>query len=408
MELVLPHARAIADEIAASLVRRGVRAETVGALRRAEELVDELVFVCDRAAEDVAELIDATDLRLELVDGRLEGALTLEQGAVPIRFHCTSASRYVEALIRHTGSDDHVTALVARAAARGLTLAQLSSQVDDELAVYDALELPYVSPELRDATPIAEPSLRAPLLDRVRGTFHVHTRWSDGMVGVAPMARAARTLGLEYLGISDHSRAAFYANGLSPERLSEQRDDVERARREVHGITLLHGVECDVLEDGTLDLPDDALRALDFVIVSTHTHLDLDRHAQTRRVVRALAHPLVTILGHPTGRLLLGRPGIELDLDEVAKAAAQHGVFLEINTTAQRLDLSASQAARAASFGASFSIDPDAHEPRGLETLPFGVLLARRARLSAERVLNSRSASEVQRMLRARKLAALA
>lgn len=404
MELVLPHARAIADELVGVLVRHGARAEIVGALRRAEELVSELALVCDRAPSEVLALVDAADLVLERVEGGLAGTLTLDHGEVSVRIRCTSESGYVEALVRETGSREHVAALAAHADARGTNLAALSADVADEEALYGALELPWIAPELRDASSFAAPSL----VERVRGTFHVHTTWSDGIVGVAPMARAARTLGLEYLGISDHSRAASYANGLDPERLAQQRDDVERVRHEVPGIALFHGTECDILEDGTLDLPDEVLATLDFVVVSVHSQLDLDRWTQTARVVRALSHPLVTILGHPTGRLLLGRPGIQIDLDEVARAAARNGVFLEINTTAQRLDLSAEQARRAAELGASFSIDPDAHEPRGLETLPFGVLLARRARLTKDRVLNTRSASDVQRFLHARRAAALA
>lgn len=399
MDLVLPHARAIADELVSLLVRRGARAEVVGALRRAEELVSELALVCDRAPSEVAEIIDASDLTLEVFAGELRGALELDQGPVSVRIRCTSERGYVEALVRETGSSSHVDALDAHAGTRGQSLAELSAQVVDEEALYAALELPYVPPELRDHAPLEVPSL----VERIRGTFHVHTTWSDGIVGVAPMARAARTLGLEYLGISDHSQAASYANGLAPERLALQRVDIERARHDVPGITLLHGVECDILPDGSLDLPDEALSALDFVVISVHSHLELDRWTQTARVVRALSHPLATILGHPTGRLLLGRPGIELDLDEVARAAARHGVHLEINTTAQRLDLSAEQARRAADLGASFAIDPDAHEPRGLDTLPYGVLLARKARLPADRVLNTRGADDVLRFLRARR-----
>jgi len=404
MELVLPHARAIADEIVGVLVRSGARAEIVGAARRAEELVEELAIVCDRAASEVAEIVEAADLSLERVDGGLAGILALDHGPVAIRFRCTTIGGYVEALVRETGSVEHVAALDAHASARGQDLASLSAEVADEEALYDALELPFVPPELRDLSTLTVPQL----VELVRGTFHVHTTWSDGIVGVAPMARAARTLGLEYLGISDHSRAASYANGLDPERLALQRDDVERARHDVPGITLLHGIECDILEDGTLDLPDEVLATLDFVVASVHSHLDLDHHAQTARVVRALANPFVTILGHPTGRLLLGRPPITLDLDEVARAAARHGVCLEINTTAQRLDLSAVQARRAAELGAMFCIDPDAHEPRGLETLPFGLLLARRARLSRDRVLNTRNVTDVRAHLRARRAAALA
>ncbi|MBI2394108.1 MAG: hypothetical protein HYV09_31340 [Deltaproteobacteria bacterium] len=404
MQLVLPHARSIADELVGELQRNGARAEVAGAARRGDELLDELVIVCDRAPSEVAAIVDAVDLELARGEGGLVGTLAFDQGAFPIRFRCTTERSFVEAVLRETGCDVHVAALEERAAARGATLSGLSADADDEESLYAALDLPYVSPELRD-----DGSLEAPqLISRIRGTFHVHTTWSDGIVGVAPMARAARTAGLEYVGISDHSRAASYANGLDPERLAQQRADVERARHEVRGVDILHGIECDILEDGTLDLPDDALATLDFVVVSVHSQLELDREAQTRRVVRALSNPLVTILAHPTARLLLGRVALQLDLDDVARAAARHGVFLEINTNAQRLDLGPELARRAAALGASFVIDPDAHEPRGLDTLPYGVLLARRARLDDRQVLNARPAPAVWEHLRARRAAALA
>ncbi len=395
MQVVLPHGRAIADELALELVRRGARVEVVGDLRRGHELVDELTIVCDLAPSEAESVLHAEDLELSRAPGGLSGTLKLDHGPVPVRIRCTTTRGFVDAVLRESASDAHLAALEARAEARGTSLSSVTGDAATEHAVYVALDLPYVPPELRDDGSFEVPSL----ITGIRGVFHAHTTWSDGVLGVAPMARAALERGFEYLGISDHTRAAFYANGLDVERLREQRRDVARARREVPGITLFHGVECDILEDGTLDLPDSVLAELDFVIASVHSHLDLPREQQTRRVVRALSHPLVVTLGHPTGRLLLGRDPIQLDLDAVAGAAAQHGVFLEINTTAQRLDLCADHVRRAASFGANFVINPDAHEPRGFDTLPFGVLLARRARLSAEQVLNTLSAEEVRARL---------
>jgi len=399
MHVVLPHARALADELAAELIRHGGRAEVVGAVRAGIELIGELMLVCDRAPSEVIAALRAPDLTLSSADGGVVGTLALEHAAVPVHVRCTTPRGFLDAVVRTSGSDAHVSALEARARERGTTLAAVTRAAEDEQAVYAALDLPFISPELRDSAALDAPEL----IEDVRGVFHVHTTWSDGVTSIAAMARAASERGFEYIGISDHSRAAHYANGLDVDRLLEQRRDVERARVEVPQITIFHGIECDILPDGTLDLPDDVLAQLDFVVASVHSDLELSRDEQTARVVRALAHPLVTILGHPTGRLLMGRPGIQVDLDAVARAAAEHHVFLEINTTGQRLDLCADHARAAADLGASFAISPDAHEPRGLDLVPFGVLLARRARLTADRVLNSRDAREMSAFLQARR-----
>jgi DNA polymerase (family 10) len=306
--------------------------------------------------------------------------------------------------VRHSSAEAHVAALDERARARGTTVSEVARNAEDEHAFYAALELPFITPELRDSDALDAPSL----IEDVRGVFHVHTTWSDGIGSIELMARAAHERGFSYLGISDHSRAAHYANGLDIDRLLAQGREVEQARLAVPEITIFHGIEVDILPDGTLDLPDDVLAQLDFVVASVHSELQLSRAEQTARVLRALEHPLVTILAHPTGRLLLGRPGIELDIPSVARVAARNGVCLEINTTGQRLDLCADDARVAAELGASFAINPDAHEPRGFDMIPFGVILARRARLSADRVLNTRDAAEMRSYLVARRERAIA
>lgn len=392
MPVVLPHGRALADELALELVRRGARVEVVGDVRRGLELVDELALVCDVAPSEAEAILHIEHLELSRAAGGLAGTLALDHGPLAVRIRCTTARGFVDAALRESASPEHLDALEDRARARGSSLSEVATHAIDERAVYTALDLPYIAPELRD-----DASLHAPaLIEEIRGVFHCHTTWSDGVLGVAPMARAALERGLEYLGISDHTRAAHYANGLDIDRLLMQKREVARARREVPGIAILHGVECDILADGTLDLPDEILGDLDFVIASVHSHLDLPIAEQTARVVRALTNPHVSMLGHPTGRLLLGRDPIHIDLDAVARAAAELRVFLEINTTAQRLDLCADHARRAAALGASFVINPDAHEPRGFDTLPFGILLARRARLTAEQVLNTRPIDSVR------------
>jgi DNA polymerase (family 10) len=242
----------------------------------------------------------------------------------------------------------------------------------------------------------------------VRGIFHVHTDWSDGGATIADMAREAEQAGFAYIGISDHSQAASYANGLDGGRLREQEGDVAKARRQVPGITILHGVEVDILPDGALDLDDDILARLDFVIASVHTHFAMAHEEMTARIVRAVSHPLVTMLGHPTGRLLLARKGYTFDVVAVAQAAAANDTYLEINANAQRLDLSDALVRRAAAAGTRFVINPDAHAPRGIADTTLGVTVARRAGLVAEQVLNAKGIDALAATLRDRKTRALA
>ena len=217
------------------------------------------------------------------------------------------------------------------------------------------------------------------------------------------MAQAAATAGFSYLGITEHSQSATYAGGLGPARLAEQARAIEEVRRANRGIFLLHGVEVDVLPDGSLDLDATTLGALDFVIASVHTTLDMKRSKMTDRLVRAVSHPLVTILGHPTGRLLLGRKEYPFDIDAVARAAAANDTFLEINANPQRLDLSDTLARRAAEQGARFVIDPDAHTAQGIRDTALGVMVARRAGLSPAQILNSRPRSEIVTYLASRR-----
>jgi DNA polymerase (family 10) len=241
-----------------------------------------------------------------------------------------------------------------------------------------------------------------PSVDAVRGIFHVHTDWSDGQASILEMANEAAAAGFSYLGISDHSQAASYANGLDAERLREQARAIAVARSE-SGITILHGVEVDILDDGTLDLDAETLASLDFVIASVHTRLNMAREEMTARIVRAVSHPLVTMLGHPTGRLILGRKGYAFDVEAVARAAAANDTYLEINANAQRLDLSEVNVRRAAVAGGKFVINPDAHAPRGVLDTFLGVTVARRAGLRNDQVLNALEPRELLAKLKARK-----
>jgi DNA polymerase (family 10) len=373
-----------------ALTRAGFeRATVVGDARRGAETMHELAMVA-RGPVDMRALEAALRGATACNDVELEGRDAVRmhfEGGGPARLRVVPRDHYVEALVRGTGSARHVRWLESLAERAG-GLARACARARNERQLYESLGVPFAPPELRE-----QPTPHVPkLVGSVRGIFHVHTTWSDGTASIAEMARAASAAGFAYLGISEHSRAASYAHGLDTKRLRAQARAVEAARREVPGVTLFHGVEVDVLPDGSLDLDDATLSRLDFVVASVHTELEMNAAAMTARLLRAVTHPLVTILGHPTGRLLPGRKGYPFDVDAIADAATANDTFLEINANPQRLDLSAELVRRAAARGARFAIDPDAHSPRGVADTALGLAVARRAGLAPSQVLNTRSA----------------
>jgi DNA polymerase (family 10) len=268
----------------------------------------------------------------------------------------------------------------------------------DEAALYSALNLPWMPPEWREGTDELDVASAhaTPLLERsqLRGLLHCHTHYSDGTGTVRELADACRALGYEYVGITDHSGAAAYAGGLTAEALVRQADEIDALNEEGPGIRVLKGVEADILQDGSLEYPAAVLDRLDFVIASVHSRFNLDRAAMTARIVAAMENPYVTIIGHPTGRLLLQREPYDLDLDTVLGAAAERAVALEINADPHRLDLGWRQLTRARELGVRVSIGADAHSVAGLENVMWGVGMARKARMAPSSVLNTLPATE--------------
>ncbi len=389
-----------------ALARAGFeRATVVGDARRGAETMNELSMVA-RGPLDMHALASALRGATACNDVEADGRDAIRmhfEGGGPARLRVVPADHYVEALVRGTGSASHVRWLESLAKRAG-GLARACARAKNERQLYESLGVPFAPPELRE-----QPTPHVPkLLTGVRGIFHVHTTWSDGTASIADMARAAADARFAYLGISEHSRAASYARGLDRKRLRAQARAVAEAGREVPQIVLFHGVEVDVLPDGSLDLDDATLAGLDFVVASVHTELEMPAASMTERLVRAVTHPLVTILGHPTGRLLLGRRGYVFDVDAVASAAAENDTFLEINANPQRLDLSAALVRRAAARGARFAIDPDAHSPRGVADTALGLAVARRAGLAPSQVLNAKGAPAAAAYLTARRKKAMA
>ena len=406
-------ARALADTLAR--LPGVVAVHPAGEVRRLSEVVESLVLVV------VSNLPPAGLLgRLRQLPG-VDEVLEADERVVTVRFAGGSAARLMATppanagavLVHATGNDAHVRLLEARAAATGMSLTGAALwrgstfvPTPDEAALYAALDLPWVPPEWREGTDELDAAAGkdGPMLEcgQLRGLLHCHTQYSDGTGTVRELAEACRALGYEYVGITDHSGAAAYAGGLTADSLLRQADEIDALNASGLGIRVLKGVEADILQDGSLEYPPVVLNRLDFVIASVHSRFNLDRAAMTARIVAAMQNPYVTIIGHPTGRLLLQREPYDLDLDIVLATAAERGVALEINADPHRLDLGWRHLTRARELGARVSIGADAHSVAGLENVSWGVGMARKGRIAPSRVLNTLAASDFVAFARTR------
>ncbi len=370
-------------------LRRGL--ETVGTLQAvftgasAEELEGALAAFCEEVTRSEWGLaVTFAGRRLEL--------FTADMGALGA------------ALAVRTGNEAFVRALQERAAARGLRLTGVGLfagerrlETPAEADVFEALGLPWVTPERRDV-PLAPPAEDLITPRDVRGLVHNHSNWSDGAASLREMVAAARGLGYSYLAMADHSKTSFYANGLSAERVVAQAEEVAAIRQELADegseFRVLHGLEVDIMPDGSLDYSDDVLATLDYAVVSIHQHFTLDRMKQTERIIRAVHNPYADILAHMTGRLLLRRPSYDVDVGAVLEACAETGTVVELNANPRRLDLDWREVGRARDLGCMFAINPDAHHPNGYEDVRYGVLMARKAGLTVREIVNTASTAE--------------
>lgn len=420
---VLPLAERMREQVSA--IPQVQRCELAGSLRRKCEIVKDIDMVVSSAdPEAVMRAFTALPDVVEVVGtGPTKTSVRLA-GGVGMDLRVVSDEQFPFALLHFTGSAEHNALLRARARTMGLKLNEYGlfredgSPVPcaDEAAIYAALGLAYIPPELREGQgweiEVAErgkvPDLVRP--EDLRGVFHDHTTDSDGYASLEQMVDAARRLGFEYIGISDHSRAAGYAHGLDDARLKEQHariDDLNRRLAET-GFRVLKGIEADILKDGGVDMAPETLAACDFVIASIHSRHGETREEMTERICRALRSPLVTMLGHISGRLLLEREPYELDYDRIFEVAAENGVLIEINGNPERLELDWRYLQRARAMGVRFCINPDAHSTEAVSHAFFGVNVARKGGLEAEDILNTRPLPAILEYLAGRKKRLLA
>ena len=385
----------------------GVRsAELVGELRRRLEVVQAISVLV--GADRPRSVLDSLQRIEALWELSRAGDKIIGKSPMGISVSVVlSEDLTAHAILAATGSEEHLNALASRAARMkipwNLTPAaggKLAPKADSEEALYAVLGLPFIEPELREGLgeiEAAEAGLLKPLVEarQIQGIFHNHTTYSDGSATLDEMVAAAKALGYRYIGISDHSHSAFYANGLKEDRIREQHAAIDALRTRTSGIAIFKGIEADILVDGAMDYPDDVLARFDFVIGSVHSRFSLPEEEQTARVIRALANPYVTMLGHPTGRLLLSREGYQIDMKRVIDAAKQYGKIVEINANPHRLDLDWRLCRYAKEQGVRVSINPDAHATEGLEDVPFGVNVARKGALEPSDVINTLGPQEI-------------
>jgi DNA polymerase (family 10) len=391
-----------------------------GSYRRRKETVHDLDFVV--ATRDPAG-VTALFLEHEAVDsviaqGPTKTSVRLTMGA-QADLRVVSNEQYPFALAYFTGSKEHNVKVRARALARGWTLneyrmaavegktAAAVPEINEEADLYEALGLEYIEPELRENMGEIEAATTGGLphllvLENLRGTFHNHTTASDGRNTLEEMAGMAQELGLEYLGIADHSKSSFQAHGLDAARLLDQCAAIRRLNKTYSGFRLFAGTECDVLKDGTLDFPDEVLSQLDYAVASVHNVFNLPEAEMTARIIRAISNPHITMVGHLTGRLLLSREGYAVDVPAVIEAAAATGTWIELNANPSRLDMDWRWWPLAKEKGVKCVINPDAHTTAGLQQLWFGVAAARKGWLTRDDVVNCLPLANIEKSLTAK------
>jgi DNA polymerase (family 10) len=412
-------ARRLVAPIAAALEKDPgvIRVAVCGSLRRRAETIGDLdvLFSSKDPAPVLDRFVKLGEVAVVLAHGPTKASVRLAEG-VQCDVRGVTDAQFPFALHYFTGSKAHNIAMRRRAQALGYTLNEYALEGKEgpvacrtEADLFAALGLAEIPPELREDTGEIEQAAHGPLpplveLGDLTGTFHCHTDWSDGGNTLEEMAEAARAAGLHYLGIADHSRAAGYAGGLSIERVHAQWAAIDALNAKYgRRFRLFKGTECDILADGALDYPDELLEGFDYVVASVHSSFGLPRAEMTRRIVRAVSNRRVTMLGHPTGRLLLAREGYAVDLDAVIAAAAEAGTMIEINANPHRLDLDWTHCRRAQAQGVKIVINPDAHATAGLDDLDYGIGVARRAGLTRADVFNAGTPAAVARALQERR-----
>jgi len=396
-------ARGWADAIASLLKDSGLKVYITGVCRRYMETVSLVDLLCEEKSslhEKITSCLGSIpDMKSEFQDTMLVSTCP---GRPTVRIQTVSSELVVPALFYTTGSSTHVDRMNAAGHARSIKVTRQGVfkegnlvSVRDEEELYGLFGLQYLPPEAREGRQLemdlALSGNRTELIsaEDLRGVLHIHTNYSDGRATLKDMVRGAHERGYSWIGISDHSRSAYYAGGMSIKTLKKQFDEIDELNKGFKGITIFKGIETDILPDGSLDYPQEILRQFDFIIASVHSHMGMDKVSMTERIIKAVRNPFTTILGHPTGRLLLARGPYEVDMEAVLAEAAMIGVMVEINAHPMRLDLDWRLIPGFVAHGGRVVIAPDAHVVGGLDDMRYGLAIARKGLLTKRACVNA-------------------
>ncbi|NSW92473.1 MAG: DNA polymerase/3'-5' exonuclease PolX [Firmicutes bacterium] len=412
-----PHAKSLAEEIIKALKEKNavIRCSEAGSLRRRKETVKDIdILASSNNGKEVMELFTSHPLVIQVISkGDTKSSVVLK-GGIAADLRVVDDNEYPYALHHFTGSKEHNTALRHIARQEGIKINEYGIFRGEELIrckteedIFKVFGMSYIPPELRENNGELEAAREGKLPELIeykdiKGIFHVHTLYGDGLNTIEELAEACIDRGYSYMGITDHSQSAYYAGGLKEEDIKIQHEEIDRLNKKYKhaGFRIFKGIELDILPDGSVDYDDRVLSWFDFTIASVHTALNMDEDRMTRRVIKAMKNKYVTILGHPTGRLLLSREPIKINMSEIIKTAAEEKVIIEINSNPYRLDLDWRYCKAAKEAGCKFLISPDAHGISGIDDMEYGVNTARKGWLEKGDIVNTMSADEIYRRIR--------
>jgi DNA polymerase (family X) len=383
--------------------------EVCGSIRRKKEIVRDIdILVAGADYERItSEFVSAPEVEEVLLRGETKTSCRLNSG-IEADLRVVSEESFPYALLYFTGNKEHNVRLRGMAKKKGWKLNEYGLYDDEKLVpckdeeeIFKTLGLSYIPPELREDMGEVEAAALGPIpplvtMANIRGTFHMHTDFSDGVDSIEKMIDSARAMGFSYIGITDHSRSAYYAGGLKTKDVLRQWEAIDRLRESNPDVYIFKGIESDIQPDGSLDYDDEILEGFDFVIASVHSGFTMKRNDMETRIIRAMENPYTTMLGHPTGRLLLSRDGYDVDMRNLIDAAARNSVIMELNASRYRLDIDWRYLKYAKDRGVMISINPDAHSAAGMWEIPFGVGVARKGWQECKDILNTQDVNDIK------------
>lgn len=375
-----------------------LQVDLAGAMRRRCNIVSQIELLIGGQVQPVELFKDGFLVQNEVLEN---GFTAVTPKNTPVQVYTCDSASFGSKLFKHTATDNFMNAFLE--AFPGADF----KNIEEEHQVFKNVGIPYLEPELREEEYFLEMAKAGKVPDLVEeenilGVVHNHTTYSDGLHSLEEMARYIKDQGYQYFVVSDHSKSAFYANGLREDRLQQQWEEIEALNNTLDDFTIFKGIESDILNDGSLDYDDDILAKFDCIIASVHSNLKMDEEKATNRIVKAVENPFTHILGHPTGRLLLSREGYPIDHTKIIDACAANGVAIELNANPWRLDLDWSWIPYAMEKGVPICINPDAHSKEGVHDIHFGVLSARKGGLTNEACLNTRNTDDFAKFLKSK------